>query len=113
MNDRLDSSDKVVASIDRAMNTLCLARAAARVIPARVIGSPLQRRGYADAVSDKIQLTLALPHQVRLACLTLERRCLKLNVKLMLINRKSIFKSTDVYVVAGLADLLTTTLPGN
>ncbi|KAI4207228.1 MAG: hypothetical protein LQ348_000651 [Seirophora lacunosa] len=45
------------------MNTLRLARAAARVIPARVIGSPLQRRGYADAVSDKIQLTLALPHQ--------------------------------------------------
>ena len=25
----------------------------------------LQRRGYAEAVSDKIKLTLALPHQVR------------------------------------------------
>lgn len=24
----------------------------------------MQRRGYADAVSDKIKLTLALPHQV-------------------------------------------------
>ncbi|KAL9013004.1 MAG: hypothetical protein Q9173_002272 [Seirophora scorigena] len=66
MFEQLDSSLKVVASIDRAMNTLRLARTAARVIPARVIGSPLQRRGYADAVSDKIQLTLALPHQVNI-----------------------------------------------
>ena len=29
-----------------------------------LIRVPLQRRSYADAVSDKIKLTLALPHQV-------------------------------------------------
>ena len=29
---------------------------------------PLQRRGYAEAVSDKIKLSLVLPHQVRLFC---------------------------------------------
>ena len=27
--------------------------------------APLQRRGYAEAVPDKIKLSLALPHQVR------------------------------------------------
>lgn len=46
------------------MNASRVARAATRVRPtaARV---PLQpRRRYADAVSDKIKLTLALPHQV-------------------------------------------------
>ncbi|KAL9021000.1 MAG: hypothetical protein Q9185_001827 [Variospora sp. 1 TL-2023] len=45
------------------MNTLRLTRVAARSLPKRALGSPLWRRGYADAVSDKIQLTLALPHQ--------------------------------------------------
>lgn len=46
------------------MNALRTARAAARL---RSTGTrlPLQRRGYADPVSDKIKLTLALPHQVR------------------------------------------------
>ena len=46
------------------MNATRIARATARVrpIPIRL---PLQRRNYADAVSDKIKLTLALPHQVR------------------------------------------------
>ena len=46
------------------MNTFRLARAVTRIgiTPARL---PLQRRGYAEAVSDKIKLTLALPHQVR------------------------------------------------
>jgi F-type H+-transporting ATPase subunit delta len=28
---------------------------------------PLQRRGYAEAVNDKIKLSLVLPHQVLLA----------------------------------------------
>lgn len=32
----------------------------------RAPSSPLLRRGYADVAPDKIQLTLALPHQVRL-----------------------------------------------
>lgn len=53
------------------MNTLRLTRVAARSLPKRTLGSPLWRRGYADAVSDKIQLTLALPHQVRPACFIL------------------------------------------
>ncbi|MCJ1243100.1 delta subunit of the central stalk of mitochondrial F1F0 ATP synthase, atp16 [Trapelia coarctata] len=44
------------------MNSLRIVRAAALVRPSAV-RSPLQRRGYADAVSDKIKLTLALPHQ--------------------------------------------------
>lgn len=47
------------------MNTARIVRAAARARPASV-RLPLQRRGYADAVSDKIKLTLALPHQVLL-----------------------------------------------
>ena len=49
------------------MNTLRLARAAARSYPIAT-SSRFQRRGYADAVSDKIKLTLALPHQVRCPC---------------------------------------------
>ncbi len=48
------------------MNALRVARAAARV-RSNAAGVPFQRRGYADAVSDKIKLTLALPHQVSIA----------------------------------------------
>jgi len=64
----------------RIMNSLRIARTALRARPA-AIKSPLQRRGYAEAVSDKvgiseqilrmlltfsqIKLSLALPHQVR------------------------------------------------
>ncbi|MCJ1385057.1 delta subunit of the central stalk of mitochondrial F1F0 ATP synthase, atp16 [Xylographa soralifera] len=44
------------------MNSLRIARATLRTYPS-AIRTPLQRRGYADAVSDKIKLTLALPHQ--------------------------------------------------
>ncbi|KUJ21174.1 ATP synthase delta chain mitochondrial precursor [Mollisia scopiformis] len=44
------------------MNSLRIARTALRVRPA-AIKAPLQRRGYAEAVSDKIKLSLALPHQ--------------------------------------------------
>ena len=46
------------------MSALRVTRAAAR---ARIapIRAQVQRRGYADAVSDKIKLSLALPHQVR------------------------------------------------
>ena len=46
------------------MNSLRIARAAARLRPSSARLS-VQRRGYAEAVSDKIKLTLALPHQVR------------------------------------------------
>ncbi|KAI4184640.1 MAG: hypothetical protein L6R41_004607 [Letrouitia leprolyta] len=45
------------------MNPLHLARAAARARPTNLIRASLQKRSYADAVSDKIKLTLALPHQ--------------------------------------------------
>lgn len=45
------------------MNSLRIARATAHFIPTAT-RLRLQKRGYADAVSDKIQLTLALPHQV-------------------------------------------------
>ncbi|KAL8874610.1 MAG: hypothetical protein Q9174_000073 [Haloplaca sp. 1 TL-2023] len=61
------------------MNSLRIARVAARCRPATTFKAPLQRRGYADAVSDKIKITLALPHQ-------------------------SIFKSTDVVQVNILAE---------
>ena len=44
------------------MNSLRIVRAAARARPS--IRTSFQRRSYADAVSDKIKLSLALPHQV-------------------------------------------------
>jgi F-type H+-transporting ATPase subunit delta len=47
------------------MNSLRIARAALRVCPT-AIARPLQRRGYAEVASDKIKLSLALPHQVRI-----------------------------------------------
>lgn len=49
--------------------SLRVARAATRIRPS-AFRLPLQRRGYADAVSDKIKLTLALPHQVRSQSIT-------------------------------------------
>jgi hypothetical protein len=45
------------------MSSLRLSRAALRARPTSIF-SPVQRRGYADAISDKIKLSLALPHQV-------------------------------------------------
>ncbi|KAF2501607.1 ATP synthase F1 epsilon subunit [Mytilinidion resinicola] len=44
------------------MSSLRIARAAIRASPA-TFRAPIQRRGYADAVADKIKLSLALPHQ--------------------------------------------------
>ncbi|OIW34100.1 epsilon subunit of F1F0-ATP synthase N-terminal domain-containing protein [Coniochaeta ligniaria NRRL 30616] len=44
------------------MNSFRVARAALRARPS-AIRAPLQRRGYAEAVSDKIKLSLTLPHQ--------------------------------------------------
>ncbi|KAK4227700.1 putative atp synthase [Podospora fimiseda] len=44
------------------MNSLRFARAAVRAAP-RALRAPVQRRGYAEAVSDKIKLSLSLPHQ--------------------------------------------------
>ncbi|KAL8714932.1 MAG: hypothetical protein Q9220_001445 [cf. Caloplaca sp. 1 TL-2023] len=64
------------------MNRACLARLARPVHRVNAFRVPLQRRGYADAVSDKINLTLALPHQADSDSLT-----------------KSIYKSTDVVQV--------------
>lgn len=47
------------------MSSIRIARAAIRARPS-ALRIPVQRRGYADAVSNKIKLTLALPHQVRI-----------------------------------------------
>ncbi|KKZ59158.1 ATP synthase subunit delta, mitochondrial [[Emmonsia] crescens] len=44
------------------MNSFRFTRAALRASPAS-FRAPLQRRGYADAVADKIKLSLVLPHQ--------------------------------------------------
>ncbi|KIW92223.1 ATP synthase subunit delta, mitochondrial [Cladophialophora bantiana CBS 173.52] len=44
------------------MSALRLSRAALRARSAIAL-KPIQRRGYAEAVSDKIKLSLALPHQ--------------------------------------------------
>jgi F-type H+-transporting ATPase subunit delta len=44
------------------MSALRIARVALRARPA-AIARPIQRRGYADVASDKIKLSLALPHQ--------------------------------------------------
>ncbi|EAL88022.1 hypothetical protein KXW98_004739 [Aspergillus fumigatus] len=44
------------------MSSLRFARSALRARPS-ALRVPLQRRGYAEAVSDKIKLSLALPHQ--------------------------------------------------
>ncbi|KAF1991786.1 ATP synthase delta chain [Aulographum hederae CBS 113979] len=44
------------------MNSLRIARSALRARPT-AFRAPLQRRTYADVASDKIQLSLALPHQ--------------------------------------------------
>ncbi|TLD20539.1 hypothetical protein PspLS_08403 [Pyricularia sp. CBS 133598] len=44
------------------MNSLRVARTVLRARPA-AIRAPLQRRGYAEAVADKIKLSLSLPHQ--------------------------------------------------
>ncbi|KAK3720178.1 delta subunit of the central stalk of mitochondrial F1F0 ATP synthase, atp16 [Vermiconidia calcicola] len=54
------------------MNSVRVARAALRARPT-AMRAPLQRRSYADVAADKIQLSLALPHQ-------------------------AIYKSQDVYV---------------
>ncbi|KAI6831612.1 ATP synthase subunit delta [Hortaea werneckii] len=44
------------------MNSLRVARSALRARPT-AFRVPLQQRGYADVASDKIRLSLALPHQ--------------------------------------------------
>jgi hypothetical protein len=46
------------------MNSFRFARAAIRARPA-ALRVPVQRRTYAEAVPDKIKLSLSLPHQVR------------------------------------------------
>lgn len=45
------------------MSSLRFARAAIRV-QSTSMRIPMLRRGYAEAVSDKLKLTLTLPHQV-------------------------------------------------
>ncbi|KAL2886435.1 ATP synthase subunit delta, mitochondrial [Ceratocystis lukuohia] len=45
------------------MNSLRVARVALRARPVAAARLPFQRRGYAEAVSDKIKLSLSLPFQ--------------------------------------------------
>ncbi|GAB1204144.1 hypothetical protein APSETT445_002793 [Aspergillus pseudonomiae] len=47
------------------MSSLRFARSALRARPS-AFRVPLQRRGYAEAVNDKIKLSLVLPHQVNI-----------------------------------------------
>lgn len=54
------------------MNAFRVARAAR---PAFNAFRTVQRRGYADVAADKIQLSLALPHQVRRRNRNLARSC--------------------------------------
>jgi F-type H+-transporting ATPase subunit delta len=58
------------------MNSFRIARAAVRARPA-AIARPIQRRGYAEVASDKIKLSLALPHQV---CTTSIRREMRIAI---------------------------------
>jgi hypothetical protein len=60
------TSNCILTTFRSIMNSLRIARAAVRARPA-AIARPLQRRGYAEVASDKIKLSLALPHQV---CIT-------------------------------------------
>lgn len=79
------------------MNSLRIARTV-RFLPTASRLS-LRSRGYADAVSDKIQLTLALPHQVPMSphCRPHTAAFLPTLSADSFINLQSIFKSTDVY----------------
>ncbi|KAG5947211.1 hypothetical protein E4U60_000048 [Claviceps pazoutovae] len=45
------------------MNTLRIARAAIRARPSSALRAAAQRRTYAEAVPDKIKLSMSLPHQ--------------------------------------------------
>ena len=81
-----------------------VARAATRIRPS-AFRLPLQRRAYADAVSDKIKLTLALPHQVRAPQPKIGRASCQRGLvpsisyhQLTLHPLQSIYKSTDVCV---------------
>ena len=57
---------RAIDELAATMNSFRVARAALRVRPT-AFAAPLARRGYADVAADKIQLSLSLPHQVRLA----------------------------------------------
>lgn len=58
----LNNPDNTSSSSDYTMNSLRIARSALRARPTAI---RVAKRGYADAVPDKIKLSLALPHQVR------------------------------------------------
>jgi hypothetical protein len=91
------------------MSALRLSRVALRSRPVSFRGY-VQRRGYAEAVSDKIKLSLALPHQVRElhgAAASLCHLCTfkKMNpnglvLELTNLDIQSIYKSIDVYATS-------------
>ena len=63
LNRRASSQVTITCHHILTMTSIRLSRAALRARFAVGI-RPVQRRGYADAVSDKIKLSLALPHSV-------------------------------------------------
>lgn len=64
---------KFKKNVTKKMNTIRIGRGVCRIQP-KFTRSTILRRGYADTVSDKIKLTLALPHQVRFIFLETHRR---------------------------------------
>jgi hypothetical protein len=67
------TSNCILTTPPSIMNSFRIARAAVRARPA-AIARPIQRRGYAEVASDKIKLSLALPHQVCTASTRQETR---------------------------------------
>merc|ERR1712072_845460 len=58
----MGTSNCPTSCLSHIMNSLRVARSALRARPT-AFRAPLQQRGYADVASDKIRLSLALPHQ--------------------------------------------------
>lgn len=89
------------------MNSLRIARGALKAAKPAFRAAPALRRGYADVASDKIQLTLALPHQVRDRCDDLAMHPSRASSTAHLHPRgtgeltrtQAIYKSQDVYVL--------------
>lgn len=87
------------------MNSLRVARSALRARPSAIRAAPPLRRGYADVAPDKIQLTLALPHQVRPSYTYLTSQQIPAGkhgrfkeCRRLIPSAQAIYKSQDVYV---------------
>jgi hypothetical protein len=80
------------------MTSLRIARAAVRARPMVIGRAPAQVRTYADAVPDKIKLSLALPHQVRSGD-AVDELCLHLHVVHLQIYR---CVSSSIRIICGI-----------